>query len=148
MKIERTLDTNCDALFALITESIKKDIESAIGESIDIATIKKGYTYKKRIMGKTGKLLNATATIEIFEKPTLYQISFETVYGINKISYQLSSIDTDQTALVYEESYDAPNKRLSLNASILNFFYHKSSRKRVVNMLDLMEQHLKSQKES
>lgn len=143
MKVEKKMQVSEAELFDLILTSAKADVEKATGKTADIET---GFSYRKNLTNKLGKEASAIGTFTKVEAPTAYEVEFKTARGINKIAYHLEKADDGGILVSYEELYDAVDSRHSLNDRIVSFFYKRASKKRMLHMLNLMEQYILEQR--
>ena len=144
MEVEVKIKATADELYSLLMNSVKHDIERATGQDISAKELVSGFTYKKKLTNKLGREANATGVLTRIEKPHIYEAEFTTNRGINKVAYHLESLEDGYLNVTYSESYEPRNKNMDINFKIVNFFYKKSTKKRMIGLIQAMELHIHS----
>jgi len=147
MKVVKKMQVRPEAFFDLMMASVKADVEQVTGKPVREADIKAGFTYKKNLLNKLGKEGSSIGTFVRVERPLAYEVEFKTARGLNKIAYEIKKLDDEQIEVSYEEIYEAVDKRHELNQKLVGFFYKRGTEKRMMRLLDSMEQYLLQQKE-
>jgi len=146
MEVEVKIKATADELYSLLMNSAKHDIEQATGQDISFEELATGYTYKKKLTNKLGKEANATGVLTKVEKPHFYEAEFTSGRGVNKVAYHLEPLDDGYLNVTYREAYEPISKNAEINFKIVNFFYKKSTRKRMKNLIRMMEAHIQNKK--
>ena len=146
MEVEVKIKATSDELFTLLMDSVKHDVERATSQDISLEELVSGYTYKKNLTNKLGKEASATSILTKIEKPHIYEAEFTSSRGINRIAYHLDPIDDGYLKVNYREEYEPVNKNAEINFKIVNFFYKRSTRKRMTRMIQMMEAHIQNEK--
>jgi hypothetical protein len=142
MKVEVKIKATADELYSLLMNSAKHDIEQATNQNISLEDLISGYTYEKKLTNKLGKQGSAIGTLTKVQKPYTYEAEFKSSRGINKLAYHLEPLDAGYLNVTYSEAYEPINKIADLNFKIMNFFYKKSTRKRMIRLIQMMEAHI------
>ena len=142
MEVKVKIKVTADKLYSLLMNSVKHDIERATGQGISLEELVSGYTYKKKLTNKLGKEANATGVLTKIEKPHTYEAEFTTNRGINKVAYHLKPREDGYLDVTYSELYKPSNKNMDINFKIVNFFYKKTTRKRMIRLIQAMESHI------
>jgi len=146
MRVEVKIKATAEELYSLLMNSAKHDIERATGQDISFEELVTGYTYKKKLTNKIGKEANATGVLTKIEKPHIYEAEFTSGRGVNRIAYHLEPLEAGYLNVTYSEAYEPATKNAEINFKIVNFFYKKSTRKRMTNMIQMMEAHIQNEK--
>lgn len=147
MKVEVIIEATADELYTLLIHSAKHDIERAIEQEVSLEELVSGYTYKKKLTNKLGKEANATGTLTKIEKPHIYEAEFITGRGINRIAYHLKPLEDGYLGVTYSEAYEPVSKNADLNFKLVNFFYKRSNKKRMIGLIRMMEAHIRKERE-
>ena len=147
MEVEVKIKATADELFSLLMDSVKHDVEQATGQDISLEELVSGYTYKKKLTNKLGKEANATSVLTKIEKPHIYEAEFTSGRGVNRIAYQLDPIEDGYLNVIYREEYEPVNKTAEINFKVVNFFYKRSTRKRMTRLIHMMEAHIQNEKD-
>ena len=147
MKVEVAIEATADELYSLLMTSVKHDIEQAINQEISLEELVSGYTYKKKLTNKLGNEANATGILTKIEKPHVYEAEFITGRGINRIAYHLEPLEDGYLNVTYSEAYEPVSKNAEVNFKIVNFFYKRSTKKRMIGLIRMMEAHIKQERE-
>ena len=147
MKVEVKIKATADELYSLLMSSAKHDIERATGQEISLDELVSGYTYKKKLTNKLGKEASATGVLTMIDRPHTYEAAFTTSRGVNKVAYHLEPLEEGYLNVIYSEAYDPVSKNAEINFKIVNFFYKRSTRKRMIRLIRMMEAHIQKEKE-
>jgi len=140
-----TLDVEPKEFFELLAASVLHDINTSTNNNFELKDISAGYSYKKRILNKFARQIEATVTINKFEMPLVYEASFKTLRGTNTVGYYIE--DLQGSALVrYSEVFKGVSSFADINYNFMSIFFKKNTKKRIKNMLRLMESHILNQK--
>ena len=130
MIINRTLDVSLNEMDSFVRQMVAQDIYHATGKKKKESDIKPGYTYSKKIKGRSGKEGKVSTCIDQLESGT-YKASFNSAQGINTLCYSYHENEEGKLELSYEETYDAKSKSKALNYQIMNFLYKHSNKRRI-----------------
>jgi len=146
MKIEVIVAVSCEEFFDILMESLRHDIKAATGDAIDVEALKSGYTYDKKLANKFGHENSSKTTLTKIDYPNCYEIKFSTHRGDNWLRYELQDLNNGTTKIIYEESYDASTKSQAANHNMMKYFYKWSAKKRIIKMINQIEEHIKTQR--
>jgi len=146
MKLDVELSCTAEELFSLLLTSAIHDIKAATGTEISAEQVVSGYTYQKQLATKLGRQASTIATLTKIEPPYCYEATFTSDRGVHTISYEIKELDRDRICVTYIERFIAANTFAELNFKLMNFFYKKTNEKRVLYMLNLMEQHIQAER--
>jgi len=146
MKLDVGLNCTADEFFSLLRTSAMHDIKAATDAELSAEQIVSGYTYQKQLATKLGRKATTTVTLTKIEPPYCYEAAFASDRGVNTISYEIEERDGGRICVTYREGFAAANTFAELNFKLMNFFYKKTNKKRVLYMLNLMEQHIQSER--
>ncbi|MDR2833634.1 MAG: DUF3284 domain-containing protein [Streptococcaceae bacterium] len=144
MQATRKMNIDAKSFFDMILTSAKYDIEQSTKEAIALEDIKTGFTYKKDLTNKVGKMGDSITTLTTVDVPFVYEASFKTARGINTVSYKVEQL-SDGINVTYSEDYIPATSTLQLNNKIVSIFFKRSNKKRMKGMLKMMEEHLLKQ---
>lgn len=140
MRVQRAVAASPERVFALIERSVAADMEQA-GRKPGPAGIRRGTAYTKSMHTKLGASRSVKVRVEAFDAPHLYEASFTSADGVNRVRYEVESAGGG--ALVsYEESFEAPTRLGSLNGRIMQRLYAHRAKRRMNALLDVMEAQL------
>ncbi len=140
MRVQRVVHASPEQVFSLIERSVASDMESA-GRKPGVKGIRRGTSYTKSMRTKMGASRSVKVRVEAFDAPCLYEASFTSADGVNRVRYEVEP--TDGGALVsYEESFEAPTRLGSLNGRIMQALYSHRAKRRMNALLDIMEAQL------
>lgn len=141
MEVNEKLYVKAEDLFDQMAGSVAYDISNSTGKKVRAKNIKKGYTYTKRLKNKLGRKGEVKVTITEFEAPKKYAAEFESVNGINTLSYEITDLG-DSIGVTYKEDFVGATKLKSLNNKMMTFFYNRGSKKKARRLLRAMEQYV------
>ncbi|MCL1936730.1 MAG: DUF3284 domain-containing protein [Defluviitaleaceae bacterium] len=144
MTVSKNIKVTSDEFFELLENSLLNDIKSNV-ESFNKEDLKAGYIYEKKITNKLGKQIISKVEIEKFEKPLFYFAKFTTEKSINYLRYIVNQ-NGDYCEVTIEEEYKGLSSMSNLNFSIMNIFFKKSNKRRLSQMLKIMEEYIISKK--
>lgn len=147
MEVNEKLYVRADEFFAKMAESIAYDISESTGKKVRAKNISKGYTYTKKLKNKFGRKGDVKVTITDFEAPRKYAAKFDSVNGINYLSYEIEDLG-DSIGVTYSESFKGATKMKSINYKFMSFFYNRGSKKKARRLLRAMEQYIRNEKET
>jgi len=136
------MNTTATRFYELLLTSVKHDIEQKTGEPIELSDIQSGYVYEKLLTNKMGSQGAAKTTLTHIEPPHLYEAAFDTARGTNTVTYQITELAAQLIEVTYREKYEPINRVAGLNHRIMSFFYNRSNRKRMLQLLQQMKAHL------
>ena len=142
MEVKVTIEVTAEELYSLLMSSVKHDVEQATGQEVSLEELVSGYTYKKKLTNKLGKEANATSVLTKIEKPHIYEAEFTTGRGINKLAYHLEPLEDGYLSVTYSEEYVPISKSAGVNFKLVGFFYKKSTKKRMIGLIRMMEAHI------
>ncbi|MCL2828616.1 MAG: DUF3284 domain-containing protein [Oscillospiraceae bacterium] len=146
MKLDVELNCTADEFFSLLRTSVMHDIKAATNAEISAEQIVSGYTYQKQLATKLGRKAGTIVTLTKIDPPYCYEAAFASDKGVNTIAYEIEALDGDRICVTYSEGFVAANTFAELNFKLMNFFYKKTNEKRVLYMLNLMEQHIQAER--
>lgn len=141
MEIKIKLDVSAKSFFDLLSLSILHDIQLSVGDSFKIDDIIQNFTYKKKILNKFARPVEATVIINNFKSPSIYEATFSTTKGSNKISYIIEN-EEEGIIVKYSEVYFGINSFADLNHKFMSIFFKKANSKKIQNMLKMMEKYI------
>lgn len=147
MQVRKKLNVSIDEFYSFIKEMVLEDIKAATKKRVTVEDIQNGYQYKKELIGRTGQTGLVHAEI-LSLTPTQYSIQFKSAQGLNLVSYNYNKLDDSTIELIYEEDFMSDSKWNSLNFSVISFFYKRSSKKRILTMLNQIEQLITDKRKS
>lgn len=142
MEINEKLYVKAEDFFEQLADSIAYDITNSTGKKVRPKAITKGYSYTKKMKNKMGKNGEVKVTITDFEAPKIYAAKFESVQGINYLSYAIESFP-DSIGVTYSEGFEGKTTSKSLNYKLMSFFYNRKSKKKASKLLRAMEHYIK-----
>lgn len=147
MKVTITVEATAQEFYTLLINSAKHDIESATGREVTLDEIVSGYTYKKKLTNKVGREASATGVLTKIESSHIYEAEFITGRGINRVAYELEALEDGYLNVTYSEVYEPVNKNAHINFKVVSFFYKKSTKKRMIGLIRMMEAHIIQERE-
>lgn len=147
MEVNEKLYVRADEFFAKMAESIAYDISESTGKKVRAKNINKGYTYTKKLKNKMGRKGDVKVTITDFEAPRIYAAKFDSVNGVNYLSYEIEDLG-DSIGVTYSESFQGASMMKNLNYKLMSFFYNRGSKKKARRLLRAMEQYILQEKEA
>lgn len=147
MEINEKLYVDADEFFNKMAESIAYDISESTGKKVRTKQITKGYSYTKKLKNKMGRKGEVKVTITDFESPRIYAAKFDSINGINYLSYEIEKFD-DAIGVTYREDFEGASISKKLNYKIMTFFYNRGSKKKARRLLRAMEQYIIQSRET
>lgn len=144
MELKERLNVSAEAFFDAVVQSVVYDAGNAQQKTVTEADLKKGYSYKKTMKNQLGQKGNVLVTIDEFERPVRYAVSFESRQGRNCIDYQVTDCGDGSIVVYYREDFAGSSASRSWNYRLLSGLYRKKAQKRVVRMLHAMETYIKN----
>lgn len=142
MRVERTIAATPEAVFDLIKRSVEADMAQS-GHKPKAPGPHTGEHYTKTLRTKLGATRTVTVRIDAFEAPSLYEVSFESSDGTNRMRYEIEPCPQG-AHVAYEESFKAPSTLGSLNQKLMQGLLSRSSKRRMRAQLDALEAQLTS----
>ena len=142
MEIREKLKVTADEFFSRMMMSVLYDIKSATGKEVTGQQIHKGYHYRKKMKNKVGREGDVKVTITAYEPPHCYSASFDSVNGINRISYRIEETEDGGIEVCYQEDYEGETKSQNLNYRIIGALYKRGAKKRTKRMFHAMEDYI------
>ncbi|MGG7056960.1 DUF3284 domain-containing protein [Clostridium nigeriense] len=139
LKINEILYVDAESFFNNLLNNIAYDISNTTGKEIPLNNIKKGFHYKKILNNKLGRKGTVNVKITEFNKPTSYSAEFQSSSGINTISYYIETLDKNNINVTYIEDYKGSKYLMDFNYKLLNIFFKKGAKKRVIQFLHSIE---------
>lgn len=147
MEISEKLYIKAEEFFDQIAESIAYDISNATGKKVRGKNITKGTSYTKKLKNKMGRKGEVKVTISEFERPRIYAARFESINGVNTLSYEIEDLG-DSIGVTYKEGFEGATKTKSLNNKFMTFFYKRGSAKKARKLMRAMEQYIIQSKQA
>ncbi|MBS5885648.1 MAG: DUF3284 domain-containing protein [Clostridium sp.] len=148
LKTNEILHVDSESFFNNLVDNIAYDVFNATGENIPLSSIKKGFNYKKNLNNKLGR--KGTVNVEIieFNKPISYSAKFQSSSGVNTLSYYIEALDKNSINVTYIEDFKGSKGSMDLNYKLLNIFFKRNAKKRIIHFLHSMEESIIDNKNS
>lgn len=138
MEVKKTLNVSIEEMDNFVRSMVVQDIKNATGKDKNPSNIGKGYSYHKELTARSGRKGRVVTHIDEL-KSGEYKASFDSLQGINTLSYVYTAKDANSIELCYSEDYNSNTKSQAINFQIMNFLYKHSNKKRINLMLDRIE---------
>lgn len=146
MKVEMIVGVSQNDFFEYLIQSIMIDIFKNSNDFKNKEDIKKGITYKKKIIQRDGKEIETQIEILNVIKPNLYKCRVDVGDNSNEITYETKYMNENQTLVFYHESYHSNKKMNMWNYYLVSFLLTKVNKRKIKKMLISMENHIQTSK--
>ncbi|WP_326716827.1 DUF3284 domain-containing protein [Vagococcus jeotgali] len=135
MKIIKELNIPSAYLYKVIIDSVRYDVEQAIGEPIRECQLE-NLSYVKEF----GKNKRAKITILEIEKNKTYKFETETINNTFISQYRINQLSSTICQLTYSEDNLTSNSLQKINDRMFGIFLGYFKKKRFIQMLNAIEQ--------
>lgn len=157
MEVCELLEVDRDSLFALLSQSVVQEIAQALSVPPEQIEPAPGLTYSRPMNNWRGKTGTVKMEIVEFRAPECYEVRILSVDGTTTITYLLEEAEGDfdkdaaehvapipVTRVTYREEYEGSSRSLNLNRKIMQPFFKRGAKRRIVRRLHEMERYVKS----
>ena len=138
MEVSRLMNVTMEEMDQFISQMVIKDIEEATNKTVTEKDIHSGYSYVKKLTGRSGVEGRVKTTIRELSSGK-YHVTFKSNQGVNHLSYTYFPEEDGSVNLTYSETYDADSKSKDVNYNLMNFLYKRSNKKRINKILSNIE---------
>jgi hypothetical protein len=139
MIIERVINGKINDCWNILMDGFANDVKQSTGKSINLKSIKQGYTYKKRMKNRIGQEGFVKVVITKLTQNSEYTAKFYSSQGVNTLTYKLIPIDANSFKIDYIENFESEKKFNNWNFKLMSIFYNRSSKKRANLILDYIQ---------
>lgn len=143
MVCEVILDVKRKDVYEVIMDSVYNELKT-MNPNIKKSDIKGGYTYHKNLNGMMKQKADVEVKIHHVDPNKRYHVSFKSQRGETSVDYRLSDTEEGTTLVAYEETFKGNGTMNQMNYNLMNRFYAKKSRKKVIALLRNIENYILS----
>lgn len=146
VEVQEKLYVSAEDFFNCVAESVAYDIADITGKKTRIKQIHKGFTYTKVMKNKVKRKGDVKVTITEWEPPYVYEAEFESLGGINYLSYRIEELSDGYIGVTYKEDFKGASGSKDLNFKLVNIFYKRKAKKRAITLLRAIEKYAQEEK--
>lgn len=148
MEVKKDLNVSKEEFFYQIMFSVQAEYEAQTGKKIPFDKIKGGLEYVKTMTGKLRNSGNVKVVVDECVENQCYKMHVESNHGTNTIEYLIHEIDPQNIEVVYKEDFHSKSFFQKMNYKLMNIFYVKAGKRRIIAMFESMEAYIKNKDKS
>lgn len=136
MQVTRQYPCKRIQFFNLIAKKIKEDLSIEAYRKVEVADLKEGMSYEKRI--RVGESFNekVLTTIVVYRKPEEIQLDIKMEDGVNKMCWKIKEVNENQCEVIYSEDFTATKLMKKVQMAIINPLFSKKPKKKMQELMD------------
>lgn len=142
MEITRKFPVSQESFMNHIRASIAHDLEQS---QLKSDKVYEGLEYDKELSNRIGNSGRIKVKITKLDDKS-YSADFYGSEGINRIHYEVTSIDEDRCQVYYHENFIGKTNTKQLNFKLMSALYKRANKKRINLLFDNIEKHLTEEK--
>ena len=135
MRVMRDVVLSCEELAAAVRETVRADMEAALGRTVAADEAVAGCVYTKQLANRMGLSERVEVTVERLDEGG-YTVEFSSRYGTNGIVYTFTPRATGGATVTYEETFGGASTSSSLSHALFSKLTSRGNRKRMAAQLE------------